>query len=469
MHYFFIPPALKALAKNFILHGYSCYLVGGAVRNMLLHLPVTDYDIATNATPPQVMRLFRRVIPTGIKHGTVTVLFQNSSYEVTTYRTDGNYQDGRHPESVSFCATIEEDLSRRDFTINALAISLTDYSLLDFFNGEGDIKNKVIRTVGDPLSRFTEDGLRPIRALRFMAQLSFTIEAGTLAAISNPAVQEKIKTVSIERFRDELAKILLSKKPSSSLRLMQELGILFFFIPSLSPTLNCTQADIRSFHKFDVFNHLLTSSDAVTNYPQPNPADNLILALATLFHDIGKPACKEVKTEGGEEINTFYNHEKEGARIAREALVSLKFPNEVVDKVCHLIECHMFNYTRDWSDSAIRRFIKTVGSTNIPLLLDLRLCDIYGMQGVPVRTHDTETGSLLVEFSDRIKKIGEEKPCLNLSSLAVNGKSLMQIGIPPGVKMGKTLTYLLDNVIKDPKQNTRETLLNLAAIYYKTL
>ena len=226
-----IPQDLQKVNDLFVSHQFKAYLVGGAVRDTILGKEMHDWDLATNATPEQVMSIFHHVIPTGIAHGTVTIHIFGHEIETTTFRTEAGYSDGRHPDSVAYAATIEEDLSRRDFTMNAIAADLSTGELVDPFHGQKDIQNKVIRTVGNPLDRFNEDGLRPVRAVRFAGQLGFSIEQATLSSLSNPAVLKKTSGISIERFRDELTKILLSKKPSISLKLLEQTGIMHIFMP----------------------------------------------------------------------------------------------------------------------------------------------------------------------------------------------------------------------------------------------
>ena len=283
-----IPEILKKMNRIFEENGFEAYLVGGAVRDTILGKTASDWDLTTNAKPQDVIRMFRRVIPTGIAHGTVTVHFMKKEIEVTTYRCDGKYSDGRHPDEIQFASNIEDDLSRRDFTINAIASSLKDGSVVDPFSGESDIKAKTIRTVGKAYDRFMEDGLRPIRAVRFSSQLGFEIEEETLKAIENPDVQKKIASVSIERFRDELSKILKSPTPSVGLKLLEKTGILKIFIPELAECRNCSQKDVRGYHEFDVLDHNFYACDGADK-------DNFTVRLAALFHDIGKKEARTVE------------------------------------------------------------------------------------------------------------------------------------------------------------------------------
>ena len=467
-----LPPLLMEVGQLFITAGFKAYLVGGAVRDMFMKVPAHDWDLATNATPQDVMKLFKFVVPTGIEHGTVTVHYKGVEIEVTTFRTEAGYSDGRHPDSINYAATIEEDLARRDFTMNAIAASLEDGSVVDPYGGQEDIKNRLIRTVGIAHERFMEDGLRPIRALRFAAKLGFSIENDTYSEIFKPEIQKKAASISIERFRDEFEKILASQKPSVGLKLLEETGLLAIFIPEFGVCRGCVQSDYRAFHKFDVMDHLLYACDG-------SPASKLNVRLAALFHDIGKPAAKKLlsetvldgdKNDGSMkqiETITFYNHEAIGEKITRRLMIRLKFSNEMTDNVCHLIKEHMFHYESSWSDAAVRRFIMRVGSECLEDLYDLRLADMYGMYNEPVDIRYSASIALLLELKERVEKELSAKTALSLKSLAVNGRDLMELGIPAGKELGRILNELLDCVVEDPAMNSREALLNTAEKLYK--
>lgn len=460
MNHIKIPDILKRMNEIFVQHGYKAYLVGGAVRDMLMGKEPHDWDVTTDATPEQVMSIFRKVIPTGIAHGTVTVLFMKNEIEVTTFRTESDYSDGRHPDKVEYTGNIEEDLSRRDFTINAIASYLGDGTITDPFHGRDDIKRKIIRTVGNPLERFSEDGLRPVRAVRFSAQLGFEIERETLKAISEPEILKKTSGISLERFRDELLKLMKAEKPSAGLKLMEESGILDIFIPELKKCRGCIQGDFRGYHQFDVLDHLFYACDGA-------PASKQNVRLAALFHDIGKPDVKRViPTPQGEQF-TFYNHEAKSQQITKEILFRLKFSNAEISNICHLVVNHMFNYTQDWTDAAVRRFLAKIHEENLEDLYDLRLADIYGMNNAPVRGQDSRTIALLNELKDRISKETEKNSVLSLKQLAVNGKDLMKNGISAGKDLGFVLNQLLETVLEDPSQNEKEQLIKIALNIYK--
>jgi putative nucleotidyltransferase with HDIG domain len=436
------PPAeLFEFTRVLEAAGKKCYLVGGAVRDYLLDRAVSDFDVATDARPEEVLREYRRVIPTGIKHGTVTVLWKGLEIEVTTFRTESDYADGRHPDKVEFAATIDEDLSRRDFTINAMAFDLTTKVLFDPQHGQGDLASHLVRAVGDPNERFREDGLRPLRAIRFAAQLGFEVETATLAAIA-PSL-DRFRMVSAERVRDELQRILISPFPSRGLRLLEKTGLLAEISPELAA---CRGVEQRGMHVFDVLDHLYASVDATP--------PEIVLRLAALLHDIGKPAAK---VEHPGEDPTFYRHEELSARSAEIILKRLRFPNAVIDEVVHLVRCHMFSYDESWSDAAVRRFIARVGANNIDALFALRLADGAGITGHPIDPRSLEP------LHERIEAVLAAKEAFGLSDLVVKGGDLASIGVSPGPKMGAMLRELLEAVMDDPTLNERERLLEIAA------
>lgn len=449
-----IPEELLKIGGIFRKNGFKAYLVGGAVRDMILGKKGHDYDLATNATPKQVMGIFKKVIPTGIAHGTVTIHIFGMQIETTTFRTEADYTDGRHPDSIKFATTIEEDLSRRDFTMNAIAADLESGELTDPFDGQKDIRNKIIRTVGEPQERFAEDGLRPVRAVRFSGQLGFSIEEKTLAALSEPEVLKKTASISVERFRDEFCKMLLCERPSDSLKLLEKTGILNIFIPEFAICRNCSQKDSRGFHEFDVADHILYACDGAQK-------GNLEVKLAAFYHDIGKPECRTTEIVDGEERVHFHGHETKSAQKALASMTALKFPNETIKNVVHLVQEHMFYYEHSWSDAAVRRFIIRVKPENIENLFALRLADIYGMHRTPLK-EGSPAWNILLEFRKRIESVLEKKSALGIKDLAVNGRDLMQEGIPSGKAMGMILNELFETVTESPAMNEKEKLLALA-------
>ena len=449
-----IPEELLKIGGIFRKNGFKAYLVGGAVRDMILGKKGHDYDLATNATPRQVMGIFKKVIPTGIAHGTVTIHIFGMQIETTTFRTEADYTDGRHPDSIKFATTIEEDLSRRDFTMNAIAADLESGELTDPFDGQKDIRNKIIRTVGEPQERFAEDGLRPVRAVRFSGQLGFSIEEKTLAALSEPEVLKKTASISVERFRDEFCKMLLCERPSDSLKLLEKTGILNIFIPEFAICRNCSQKDSRGFHEFDVADHILYACDGTQK-------GNLEVKLAAFYHDIGKPECRTTEIVDEEERVHFHGHETKSAQKALASMTALKFPNETIKNVVHLVQEHMFYYEHSWSDAAVRRFIIRVKPENIENLFALRLADIYGMHRTPLK-EGSPAWNILLEFRKRIESVLEKKSALGIKDLAVNGRDLMQEGIPSGKAMGMILNELFETVTESPAMNEKEKLLALA-------
>lgn len=435
------------IVKALKARGFRAYLVGGCIRDSLLGREPDEWDITTNAKPDQVSnptivgKLFEKVVPTGIEYGTVTVLLPDGQYEVTTFRSDERYVDGRHPANVTFTDDIHKDLSRRDFTINALAYDPETKELIDDFEGQKDLKNKKIRTVGNPVERFSEDGLRPVRACRFAAKLEFEIEPETFDAI--PKTLEIVKKVAPERIHDELVKMLSAEKPSMGFELMRKSRLLRLIIPEFEDCYGVEQPP--QYHKYDVYWHSLYSCDAA-------PKDNYLLRLAALLHDIGKPSCKVGYT--------FYNHDRVGIKMAERILKRLKFSNDDIKKITTLIGNHMFDYSSEWSDAAVRRFICRIGGVeNVKDLFLLRQSDAKGME----REIEAE---YLTELEKRINKIIEEENALDISDLKVNGEDVMRVLIiPPGPMVGRVLNYLLEKVLDDPKLNEREILLELIKTY----
>ncbi|NLK46027.1 MAG: HD domain-containing protein [Treponema sp.] len=446
-----LPYILKKINVFFERAGFEAYLVGGAVRDMLMNKDVSDFDIATNAKPNQVMSIFKKVIPTGIEHGTVTVIFQGEHIEVTTFRTEKDYSDGRHPDNIEYAATIEEDLSRRDFTMNAIAANLRNGSIVDPFDGRHDIKIKLIRCVGNPLERFNEDGLRPIRALRFASVLGFDIESKTLEAI--PASLKITEKIAVERFHDELLKMLKSPVPSVGLRLMEQTGIMKIFLPELC---ECRGVMQKGFHNFDVLDHLYYSCDGTDN-------NNINVRLAALFHDVGKPSVSALGNDG---VYTFYQHEAVSAAMTQKILERLHFSRQTITYVCHLIKNHMFFYEPHWTDAAVRRFLVRIKYSEyenvLEDLFELRRGDLFGMNRI------VPPSNQLLEFQKRIESVLENDNALSLKDLDINGRDLMKIGIPSGKNIGIVLNELFETVLDDPSMNIKEKLLEVAENFYET-
>lgn len=405
------------------------------MRDALLGKAVEDYDFATSATPGEVQTLFQRVIPTGIKHGTVSVRFEDHLFEVTTYRVDGVYSDNRHPDSVTFTRSLREDLARRDFTINAIALEPESGALVDPFEGRNDLKRGVIRTVGPPEERFKEDALRMVRGVRFLATLDFSMDPHVSDAI--PYLAHLLNGIAAERVGRELEKLMGARQPSLGWDAMRTTGILEQIIPEL---LEGTGPDAP------LFAHLIRTCDCT-------PRDNPVLRWAGLLHDVGKPRCRGEDARG----THFHRHDSVSADIAREILTRLRFSNQQIQAITHLIQHHMFGYTSDWSDAAVRRFVARVGASHVSLLFALRRADGCGKTGTAPVAPDLD------ELESRVRTLLQGAPPLSRGDLAVGGKDLMQaLELKPGPLVGIILDELLQTVLDDPSLNHRETLLEIA-------
>lgn len=442
------PAPVVEFAEIVFRGGYEIYLVGGAVRNIKCGLPPDDYDFTTNATPQQITSLFRKVIPTGIEHGTVTVLFKGCSFEVTTYRIDGKYSNSRHPDKVIYSTDLSEDLRRRDFTINAMALDVRNNRFIDMHGGMEDLKNGIIRAIGNPDERFAEDGLRILRACRFAAQLEFDIEPLTLEGMRHNS--HRLAGISAERIRDELVKTMNAEHPSRAFIVMHETGVLKYVLPELEEGIGMVQ---RELHRYDVFHHIIYSCDFAEK--------DAVLRMTALLHDIGKPRCLEIR----DGVPTFYRHEEISAEMAGEILRRLRFSKSDESHICHLIRYHMFHYTSDWSDSAVRRFVSKVRPENISDLFRLRFADRAAMSGSSAHALTPDD----IEFARRIDGIIKEKSALSMKDLCINGNILAEKGgIPKGPHMGTVLSFLLESVLDDPALNEQEKLLELAVNFYRS-
>ena len=451
-----INDTIKQFASVFKKNGFSLYIVGGAVRDYLLKIKNEDYDFATDATPENVIAIFRSTIPTGIKHGTVTVLFKGYSFEVTTFRSEADYLDGRRPEKVEFIRSLDEDLKRRDFTINALAADATTGLIIDKHNGIKDLKKRTIKAIGIAQERFEEDGLRIMRACRFASKLDFEVEENTLLAMKEKC--ENIKNVSNERIKDELFKLLKGKAPLKGLKLLDSCSVLDIILPEITALKEIEQG---GFHKNDVFKHTLLAVQAAAKYDYP-----LYVRLAALFHDLGKATTQELdlnrKSLYTDTSFSFYNHENISYSLTKKILTRLKASNQTIDNVSNLVKNHMFHYTSDWTDGAVKRFINRVGYENITNLFKLRMCDQEAI-------FNKASWQSVQELEDRIEEIMKKKEALTIKDLKINGRDLINLGIEKGPLFSKILNFLLDTVLDDPKMNERDKLLTLAINYYKSL
>ena len=415
--------------------GYEAYVVGGCVRDSILGRSPDDWDITTSAKPEQVKALFHRTVDTGLQHGTVTVLMEKEGYEVTTYRVDGEYEDGRHPKEVTFTASLKEDLKRRDFTINAMAYNPSS-GLVDLFGGLEDIERKIIRCVGDPLERFTEDALRIMRAVRFSAQLGFTIEEETRKALK--VLAPNLKHVSAERIQAELVKLLVSDHPER-IQDACELGITKVVLPEWDDMVGVKQNTPH--HKYDVAAHTVHALQNVKN--------DKVLRLTMLFHDMGKPAMKTTDEKGNDH---FKGHALESEKIARTVLKRLKFDNETIRIVTKLVCYH--DYRMEATPANVRRAMNRIGVELFPYYLAVRLADAKS-QSTYMRREKIEN---IVEIRNLYKQILMENQCVTLRQLAVSGRELMELGMKPGRELGAMLSELLEYVLDDPERNTKENL-----------
>lgn len=453
---FDIPDEILSVYKKLEKSGFEVYLVGGCVRNLLLKKEISDWDLTTIATPQQILKNF----PSGFydnKFGTVGVPLKNKQIiEITTYRTEHGYVDRRHPKKVSWGKSIEEDLSRRDFTINAIALKLEmkhfgggrmdssevkRYKIVDPFKGKEDIKNKIIKAVGNPAKRFKEDALRLMRAIRFATTLLFTIEEKTWGEIVNDS--KLISEISKERIKDELLRILKSDYPYEGIMLLKNSGLLEYIIPELLEGEGISQIRPGRHHTTDVFTHNVLSLKFC-------PSKDPIVRLATLLHDAGKPKVASKDEKG---LIIFHNHEISGAKIAYQICERLKFSKKDREKIVNLIRWHMFTVDEKITDAAVRRFIRRVGVENVKDMMDLRIGDRLGGG-----TQTAQSWRLKL-FKERVA--GELKPApFSINDLAVDGNDVMKIlGIKPGPKIGEILQKLFEEVDEDLSKNNKKYLL----------
>lgn len=431
-----MPEAVKDIIHTLQNEGYEAYAVGGCVRDSILGREPNDWDITTSASPEEVKALFRRTIDTGIEHGTVTIMVDKEGYEVTTYRIDGKYEDGRHPSEVTFTRELKEDLLRRDFTINAMAYN-DEEGLVDIFGGVEDIRNKVIRCVGDPLARFSEDALRLMRAIRFAAQLGYTIEENTREAIR--VIAPNLAKISAERIQAELIKIMVSPNPGM-MREAYKLGLTKIFMPEFDLAMETEQ--VNPHHLYTVGEHSMVSVEKVK-------ADK-VLRLAMLMHDFGKPHCITTDEKG---INHFYGHPEKSEEIAGAIMHRLKFDNDTLRKVCILIRCHDERIVP--GVKYMRRAVARIGEDAFPALFDVQEADILAQS-----EYKKEEKLAAVEANRRdYEEMIAEKQCVSIADLAVTGKDLIACGMKPGKEIGQVLNAMLKDVIEEPEHNNKEYLL----------
>lgn len=433
-----LPIKVKQIIKTLQEHGYEAYAVGGCVRDSILGRVPDDWDITTSATPLETKALFPRTFDTGIEHGTITVLIDKDAFEVTTYRVDGKYEDSRHPSEVTFTRCLSEDLLRRDFTINAMAYNDED-GLVDIFGGMEDLRNKVIRCVGDAKARFSEDALRILRAVRFAAQLGFEIEEETKKGIRELA--PTLANISAERIQVELVKMLVSPNPSL-LRTAYELGITKVILPEFDEMMMTTQENPH--HKYTVGEHTLKAIE--------NIRAKKVLRLAMLFHDIAKPQVKTMDEEG---VAHFFLHDTKGVEMTKQIMKRLKFDNDTTNKVVKLVLHH--DYRMPAKARNVRRAMNKIGEDLFPYYLEVREADTLAQS-------DYELEEKLQNIEDvRVcyEGIVARQECVSLKTLAVTGSDLIEDGMQPGKEIGVVLNKLLEIVIENPEYNTKENLLKI--------
>lgn len=435
-----IPYEIKLILSKLRENGHEAYIIGGCVRDSILGNTPKDYDVTTSALPHETERVFRdhRVIETGLKHGTVTVLVNKMPVEITTYRIDSDYSDNRRPDSVTFTKNLEEDTSRRDFTMNAIAIDEFG-NIKDFHGGVDDIENKIIRCVGDPDKRFSEDALRILRAIRFSSVLGFDIEENTRSAIFSN--KELLQNISRERIASEFIKLLCGQNARKVIT--EYIDVIGVFIPEALPMKGFDQRNYH--HIYDILEHTAAAVDNTPNEP--------ILRLAAFLHDIGKPSTFTIK----DDIGHFYGHAAVSAQMSREILNRLKFDNYTKDTVIKLVKLHDGQISE--TETAVKRFMNKHSPEIFFMLLDLKRADnLAQAPQYHIRT----------EMLAGLRAIGEDiinrEECFSLKQLAINGKDLIEIGYTPGRDIGECLNYLLEEVINQHTDNNKESLLQLAKI-----
>ncbi|MBS2021315.1 MAG: HD domain-containing protein [Deltaproteobacteria bacterium] len=469
-----VPPEVLHALRTLRAAGKQGFLAGGAVRDALRvarwnagldrpRSPIAqawtqspgapqDFDIATDALPDEVMRLFPKVIPTGVQHGTVTVLLGEHKLELTTFRGEGPYLDGRRPSSVTFLGDIVGDLARRDFTVNAIAwdpLTAGEAGLRDPFDGVGDLSRRVLRAVGNPEHRFSEDGLRPLRAVRFATTLRLALDPATRRAIT--ATLDTFSKVAAERVHDELVKLLVrGAPPSRGLRLLVRTGLLARIAPELVESVAFPQ---NRWHQWDVWRHTLRVVDAAAAETR-----DLIVLLSALLHDVAKPRTAQPKPESPSE-NSFHQHEHVGATLTSEILTRLRFSKREVERVTLHVREHNWHYLPEWTDATCRRVIARLGPEELGTQWSLRRADLRG------RGRAVEEGlANQAALESRFARVLKDSSALRVTDLAIGGRELMQdLGLRPGPAVGQLLKRLLEAVLDDPSLNTPASLIRLAS------
>lgn len=440
-----IPEKAKYIIETIMDAGFEAYVVGGCVRDSILGREPGDWDITTSAKPEQVKALFRRTIDTGIQHGTVTVMLDKEGFEVTTYRIDGKYEDSRHPKEVIFTPSLEEDLKRRDFTMNAMAYNEKD-GLIDIFGGITDIENKVIRCVGDARERFKEDALRIMRAIRFSAQLGYTVEENTRQAVEELAFT--LQNISAERIQVELTKLLVSDHPDT-LRMAYELGVTKVIFPEFDYMMETPQE--HPHHQYNVGEHTLQALLQVEA--------NKVLRFAVLLHDVGKPSTITTDAEG---VNHFKGHAVVSEAMSKKILKRLRFDNDTISKVSRLVLYHDYGNSLEPDMRMVRRAVNKIGEDIFPMILEIKRADILAQS----RYLREEKLANLDKWGLLYEEMVRKQQCVSLKTLAVTGSDLITVGVKPGKELGDLLQALLQFVLDNPEDNTKETLLAKAKSLY---
>lgn len=433
-----MPEKVKYIIDRITAADFEAYAVGGCVRDSILGRIPQDWDITTSARPEQVKALFPRTIDTGLQHGTVTVLLEREGFEVTTYRIDGKYEDSRHPTEVIFTPSLEEDLKRRDLTINAMAYN-DEKGLVDIYGGLEDIQAQIVRCVGNPLERFEEDALRILRAIRFSAQLGYRIEEKTKDAIRQLA--PSLKNISAERIQTELIKLITSPNPDY-LRVAFDCGVTKVFLPEFDLAMETEQN--HPHHCYSVGEHTLHALTEV----EPDK----VLRLAVLFHDIGKPATL---TKDEKEITHFHGHAQVGADITKEVLRRLKFDNDTISGVSKLVFYHDYGNDLKPDMRILRRMVNKIGEDAFPGLFQVKRADILAQSNYLRQ----EKLVRLQQWQQLYQELREKGQCVSLKTMAVTGSDLIHLGMNPGRELGEVLQKLLELVLEEPENNTREFLL----------
>lgn len=442
-----IPQKVNEIIQTIRCNEYEAYAVGGCVRDAILGRNPQDWDITTSAKPEEVKALFRRTIDTGIEHGTVTVMLGKEGFEVTTYRIDGEYEDGRHPKEVEFTASLEEDLKRRDFTINAMAYN-EEEGIIDLFDGIGDLKRGVIKCVGNPMERFSEDALRILRGVRFAGQLGFLIDKETKEAMGKKA--STLEKISAERIRVELDKLLRSQHPEKIIE-AYEIGITSKILPELDAMLETRQNN--PYHCYDVGTHCIKAVEYMNKIAAKNAIEtreHSVLCWTAFLHDVGKPIVISTDENG---IDHFYRHEQKGEEIAIEILKRLKFDNYTMNLVSHLILWH--DYPLKVSKKSLRRCANKLGTENMEFFFYMKEADIYGQSDLEKKARF----DLILNLRELYKEVLDAEECVSLKDLAITGRDLIEIGMEPGKQIGFVLNSLLEKVLEKPELNRRDKLL----------